>query len=125
MAPGILRRRSSCGSSGRPRYLLAWPLGFFGEELIELSDEEIIAAVTEELRKASPADADAIESASVVRHPHTYPLYRVGMFEKLLRFQESEGQLAGLYLAGDYTEGGLIEGAAQSGSKAARRVIEK
>jgi oxygen-dependent protoporphyrinogen oxidase len=111
--------------ASRPHYLLAWSLGFFGEELIELSDEEIVAAVTEELRKASPADANAIESASVVRHPHTYPLYRVGMFEKLLRFQRSEGRPAGLYFAGDYTEGGLIEGAAQSGYKAARRVIEE
>jgi len=110
--------------ASRPHYLLAWPLGSFGEGLIELSDEEIIAAVTEELRKASPADAEAIESASVVRHPHTYPLYRVGMFAKLLRFQESEGRPAGLYFAGDYTEGGLIEGAARSGLEAARRVIE-
>jgi protoporphyrinogen oxidase len=107
----------------RPRYLLAWPMGSFGEELIELSDEEIIGAVTEELRKASPADAESIESASVVRHRHTYPQYEQGMFEKLLRFKASEGRPAGLYLAGDYTEGGLIEGAAQSGYKAARRLI--
>jgi oxygen-dependent protoporphyrinogen oxidase len=111
--------------ASRPHYLLAWPLGSFGEGLIELSDEEIIAAVTEELREASPADADAIESACVVRHPHTYPQYRVGMFEKLVCFQKSEGRPPGLYFAGDYTEGGLIEGAAQSGYKAARRVMEK
>jgi oxygen-dependent protoporphyrinogen oxidase len=107
----------------RPRYLLAWPMGFFGEELIELSDEKIIDAVTEELRKTSPADAESIESASVVRHLHTYPQYKQGMFERLLRFRASEGWPAGLYLAGDYTEGGLIEGAAQSGYKAAQRLI--
>jgi oxygen-dependent protoporphyrinogen oxidase len=107
----------------RPRFLLAWPMGSFGEELIELPDEEIIDAVTEELRKASPADAESIESASVVKHRHTYPQYQQGMFGKLLRFKASEGSPAGLYLAGDYTEGGLIEGAAQSGYKAARRLI--
>jgi predicted NAD/FAD-dependent oxidoreductase len=45
------------------------------------------------------------------------------MFEKLLRFKMMEGQPGGLYLAGDYTEGGLIEGAAQSGYKAAQRLI--
>jgi oxygen-dependent protoporphyrinogen oxidase len=107
----------------RARYLLAWPMGSFGEELIELSDEEIIDAVTEELRDTSPADAESIESASVVRHLHTYPQYKQEMFERLLRFKASEGWPAGLYLAGDYTEGGLIEGAAQSGYKAARRLI--
>jgi protoporphyrinogen oxidase len=79
--------------------------------------------VTEELRKASPADAESIESASVVKHRHTYPQYQQGMFGKLLRFKASEGSPAGLCLAGDYTEGGLIEGAAQSGYKAARRLI--
>jgi oxygen-dependent protoporphyrinogen oxidase len=108
----------------KPRYLLAWPLGSFGRELIELSDEAIIEAVAEELRRASPADADSIESASVFRHRHTYPQYKVGTFEKLLRFKASEGRPAGLYFAGDYTEGGLIEGAAHSGYKAAQRVTE-
>jgi oxygen-dependent protoporphyrinogen oxidase len=111
--------------ASQPRYLLAWSLGRFGEELIELPDDEIVEAVTAELRKASPADADAIEGASVVRHPHTFPQYRVGMFEKLLRFKASEGRPAGLYFAGDYTEGGMIEGAARSGQKAAQRVIAR
>jgi oxygen-dependent protoporphyrinogen oxidase len=109
----------------KPHYLLAWSLGSFGQELIELSDERVIAAVTEELRRASPADADSVESASVVRHPYTYPQYRVGMFTKLFRFKASEGRPAGLYFAGDYTEGGLIEGAAQSGYKAAHRLMAK
>jgi protoporphyrinogen oxidase len=109
--------------AGKPGYVLAWPMGSFGEQLIELPDEQIVDAVTEELRKACPADADSIDSASVVKHHHTYPQYKVGMFEKLLRFKESEGRPAGLYFAGDYTEGGLIEGAVQSGYKVAQRVI--
>jgi predicted NAD/FAD-dependent oxidoreductase len=45
------------------------------------------------------------------------------MFEKLLRFNQSEGFQKGLYLIGDYTEGGLVEGAALSGRKAAGRII--
>ena len=98
-------------------------MGTFGEELIDLSDEKIFEAVANELRKASPADAGLMKPVSVVRHMHTYPQYKVGMFEKLLRFKASEGQPSGLYFAGDYTQGGLIEGAAQSGYKAAQRVI--
>ncbi len=49
--------------------------------------------------------------------------YWAGMFERLLRFKGSEGSPRGLYFAGDYTEGGLIEGAARSGHKAAQRVM--
>jgi oxygen-dependent protoporphyrinogen oxidase len=109
----------------RSRYLLAWPLGSLGEELIDLPDETVIDAVSAELRRASPSDAEGIESCSVVRHLHTYPQYRVGMFEKLLRFKGSEGSPTGLYFAGDYAEGGLIEGAAQSGYKAAQRVMAR
>jgi len=107
----------------KPSYLLAWPYGTLGEELIDLPDDKIIEVVTEELRKASPADADSMKSASVIRHLHTFPQFKVGMFGKLLDFKRSEGNPPGLYLAGDYTEGGLIEGAAQSGYKAAQRVI--
>lgn len=114
-----MKHQGACGS----RYLLAWPLGSLGEELIDVPDEKVIEAVSGELRKASPADAEGIESCSVIRHPHTYPQYRVGMFEKLLQFKGSEGSPTGLYFAGDYAEGGLIEGAAQSGYKAAQRVM--
>jgi protoporphyrinogen oxidase len=96
----------------------------FGKELLEVSDEKIIEAVTGELRKARPDDADSMESASVLcRYEYLFPQYKVGMFEKLLRFKMMEAQPGGLYLAGDYTEGGLIEGAAQSGYKAAQRLI--
>ena len=110
-------------NASRPQYALAWLMGAFGEELIDLSDERIIQAVSGELRKVSPIDIDSVTSASVIRHLHTYPQYKMGMFERLLHFKASEGRPAGLYFAGDYTEGGLIEGAAQSGHKAARRLI--
>ena len=120
-----VRPHMKYAGASKSRYVLAWPLGSFGEEIIGLSDPEIISAVAEELRKASPGDAASVESTSVVRHPHRYPQYRVGMFGKLLSFKASEGRPAGLYFAGDYTEGGLIEGAAQSGYKVAQRVIEK
>lgn len=108
-----------------PYYLQAWPMGDFGDELIDLPDEKIIEAVTADLRRARPEDVDSIESAFIIRHLHQYPQYKVGMLEKLLRFKETEGNPSGLYFAGDYTEGGLIEGAAQSGYNAAQRVIEE
>ena len=104
------------------RYLLAWPLGALGEELIDQSEAAVMQTVTAELRRAMPAEAASLEPVSVVRHPHTYPQYRLGMFDKLLRFKATEGQPKGLYFAGDYTDGGLIEGAAQSGYKAAQRL---
>ena len=83
----------------------------------------MIDVVSDELRRVNPAYVEGIESASVVRHLHTYPQYRVGMFDRLLRFKGSEGSPTGLYFAGDYTEGGLIEGAARSGHQAAERVM--
>jgi len=109
--------------AGKSRYLMAWPYGEMGEELIDLSDEKIIDMVTHELRNADAIGADSIKPLSVFRHLHTFPKYEMGMFQKLLDFKTSEGRPAGLYLAGDYTEGGLIEGAALSGCKAARRLI--
>jgi len=108
-----------------PNYLQAWPMSDFGDELIDLPDERIIEAVTKDLRKARPEDVDSIESAFVVRHLHQYPQYKVGMLQKLLRFKDTEGNPSGLYFAGDYTEGGLIEGAALSGYKAAQRIVNE
>ncbi|MBI5116115.1 FAD-dependent oxidoreductase [Candidatus Poribacteria bacterium] len=107
----------------KANYLLAWSMGSFGEELLDLPDEGIAEAVAAELRKAIPADADSLKPVSIVRHHHTFPQFKVGMFEKLLHFRVSEGQPAGLYFAGDYMEGGIIEGAVQSGYKAAQRLI--
>jgi oxygen-dependent protoporphyrinogen oxidase len=107
----------------KPLYLLAWPLGALGEELIDLSDAAVMENVTAELRRAMPVEVASLEPVSVVRHAHTYPQYRLGMFEKLLRFNATEGKPKGLYFAGDYTDGGLIEGAAQSGYKAAQRLM--
>ena len=109
--------------ASRARYLLAWPLGTLGEELIDLSEATVVQTVTAELRRAMPVEAASLEPVSVVRHPHTYPQYRLGMFEKLLRFKASEGKPKGLYFAGDYADGGLIEGAAQSGYQAAQRLM--
>ena len=109
--------------ASRPRHSLAWLMGSFGKEMIDLSDEKIIEAVTEEFRKAGPVDVDSVKSASVVRHLHTYPKYKVEMFEKLLHFKASEDRPAGLFFAGDHMAGGLIEGAARSGYKAARKLI--
>jgi len=94
-----------------------------GEELIDLSEATVVQTVTAELRRAMPVEAASLEPVSVVRHPHTYPQYRLGMFEKLLRFKASEGKPKGLYFAGDYADGGLIEGAAQSGYQAAQRLM--
>jgi oxygen-dependent protoporphyrinogen oxidase len=107
----------------QPRYLLAWPLGTFGEELIDLPEAAIMQAVTADLRRALPAEAASLQPVSVFKHLHTYPQYRVGAFEKLLRFKATEGKPQGLYFAGDYTDGGLIEGAAQSGYKAVQRLM--
>jgi protoporphyrinogen oxidase len=105
-----------------PRFLQVWPMGDFGKELLELSDEEIAEAVLQELDGSAAFDATAMKLAEVVRYPHTFPQYRVGAFRKVLRFKAREGRPSGLFLAGDYTEGGLIEGAARSGFNAAERV---
>ena len=107
----------------RHRYLQAWPLGSLGEELVDLSDEKIIDIVVGELTKIIPDTVGSLKALSVNRYPHTFPQFKVGMLNRLARFKDSERHSPGLYFAGDYTEGGLIEGAAQSGYKAARRIL--
>jgi oxygen-dependent protoporphyrinogen oxidase len=106
-----------------PHYLQVWPLGSFGEELLERSDAEIGDAVVQELGKTGVVDVASAKQAAVIRYPHTYPQYRVGMFGRTLRFKASEGRPPGLVLAGDYTECGMIEGAVRSGENAAARVL--
>lgn len=107
----------------RPLYLQAWLLGPWGEELIDLPDDEILDAISTALRRIDSVNMDSAKLISIERYPNTYPQFRAGMFEKLLRFKAAEGFPGNLYFAGDYTEGGLIEGAAQSGYKAARKLI--
>jgi oxygen-dependent protoporphyrinogen oxidase len=106
-----------------PRFLQVWPMGDFGKELLELTDEEIGGAVLQELDRSASVDATGMKLARVVRYPHMFPQYRVEAFRKVLRFKASEGRPLGLYLAGDYTEGGMIEGAVRSGHNAAARVV--
>ena len=99
-------------------------MGAFGEELLGRTDEEISDAVIQELRGVACLPVSALKPAAVIRYPHTFPQYRVGMFGKVLGFQASEGRPRGLYLAGDSMEGGLIEGAVRSGERAAERAAE-
>lgn len=108
-----------------PNYIQAWPMGDFGDDLVGLPDEKIIEAVTEDLRKWRPKDIESIESAFVTWHLNQFPQFKMGMFEKLLKFLNTEGSPSGLYFAGDYTEGGLIEGAVVSGCKTAHKIINK
>jgi oxygen-dependent protoporphyrinogen oxidase len=109
--------------ASEPRFLQVWPMGDFGKELLELNDEEIGEALLQELDRSASFDAAAMKLAEVIRYPHMFPQYRVGAFRKVLRFKASEGWPLGLYLAGGYTEGGLIEGAVRSGYNAATRVV--
>ena len=106
-----------------PRYLQVWPMGSFGEELLERTDAEIGNVVVQELRKTDVLHFSAAKQVAVIRYPHTYPQYHVGMFGRTLRFKASEGRPPGLVLAGDYTECGLIEGAVRSGETAAARIL--
>jgi oxygen-dependent protoporphyrinogen oxidase len=107
-----------------PSYLQAYTVHEeFAEDLIECPDDEIIDLITKDLHKIMPEMMKSVESAFVTRHQNQFPRYRVGTLEKLQKFMNSEGTPAGLYFAGDYTEGGLIEGAALSGYKAAQKII--
>jgi oxygen-dependent protoporphyrinogen oxidase len=120
---GVTFPHNKYKKAAAPRYIQAWPVGGFGEEMLELPDDKIIEIITSEIEKADASYTASIVSAQVYRHENMYPQYHIGMFEKLLRFNQSEGFQKGLYLIGDYTEGGLVEGAALSGRKAAGRII--
>jgi 15-cis-phytoene desaturase len=94
------------------------------EPYIDMSKDEILAAVVEDLKRQGVDVAGRVKNAAVVRHPSEFYLLEPGS-EQLRPGQRTS--VPGLALAGDYTKQTLIcsmEGAVISGRLAAEALIK-
>ena len=107
-----------CASDGRLSTFLT-PT----EPFIDMSDEEVVAAVVADLARQGIDLAGRIKTSVVVRHPSEFYLLSPGSEALRPRQQTS---VPGLALAGDYTKQPFIcsmEGAVRSGRIAAESLI--
>jgi 15-cis-phytoene desaturase len=93
------------------------------EPFIEMTDEEVVAAVTKDLGRQGVDVAGRVKNSVVVKHPSEFYLLEPGS-EELRPTQRTS--IPGLSLAGDYTKQPYIcsmEGAVVSGRLAAEAVV--
>ncbi|MBI4831506.1 MAG: FAD-dependent oxidoreductase [Candidatus Lindowbacteria bacterium] len=101
--------------------LQTWFAGEAGYQLVDESDEKIIALAKKEMNRVIPSFESEIESVEVVRHHTGMPRYQVGAYGALRDFLESIRRIKGLHLVGDYYGHSTLETVVRS----ARRATEK
>jgi len=97
-----------------------WFVGDAGEQLVDETDETILALAREEMKRVMPTFDEEIESVEVVRHHTGMSRYRVGIYSRLRDFLKGMSRFKGLHLVGDYYGHSTIETVIRS----ARRMIE-
>jgi protoporphyrinogen oxidase len=98
--------------------LQVWFAGEAGTQLVDESDEDILAVAREEMTRVIPNLAEEVESVEVVRHHTGMPRYRVGIYPRLRRFIESVSRIDGLHLVGDWYGHSTIETVVRSARRA-------
>jgi protoporphyrinogen oxidase len=90
-------------------------------KLMQMTDEEILAAVRADLERVLPGAGAKIIASRVERFPYAFPVMTLGAHKRLMRLHAiTAGRLL---LAGDYMVYPTFEGAAKSGYLAARKAI--
>jgi protoporphyrinogen/coproporphyrinogen III oxidase len=104
------------------RALLRCFIGGAGnDQVLQLSDEEILRTVREELRQIVGITADP-QFTRIYRWERAMAQYGVGHLERLQRIEDHLAQLPGLALAGNGYRGIGVPDCVRSGSEAAHRV---
>jgi oxygen-dependent protoporphyrinogen oxidase len=88
-------------------------------DLAHASDEEVIAALRQELSKLPMRGLDTIEGYAVHRWPALVPQFYPGYHRSLARFLSRAERSPRLFFAGDYLIGPYTEAALTSGLRAA------
>ncbi|MGH9357703.1 MAG: protoporphyrinogen oxidase, partial [Terriglobia bacterium] len=96
--------------------------GSRNSEVIRWSDEEVIAAVTSDLRAALGLSKQP-EFYRIFRWPHALPQYLVGHEQRVQAIQEKVKTLPGLFLAGNAYAGLGIPDCIRSGQAAAANAL--
>jgi oxygen-dependent protoporphyrinogen oxidase len=108
--------------SGRS-ILQIWFTGEAGTQLVNESDQEILALAREEMTRILPDFDQAVESVEVVRHHTGMPRYRVGIYPKLRTFLKDISRIHGLHLVGDYYGHSTIETVVRSAHRATQGLL--
>jgi protoporphyrinogen oxidase len=94
------------------------PSSYQERELIDLSDEEILERVFQDLEKVFPGVQDKVIGHDLQRFPYAYPVMTPGAYERLTRLHRiNQGSVL---LAGDYMIYPTFEAAAESGQLVSR-----
>ena len=97
------------------------PDSYSNPKLMQMTDEEILAAVRADLERVLPGAAAKIVESRVERFPYAFPVMTLGAYKRLMRLHALNA--GRLLLAGDYMVYPTFEGAASSGYLAARKAI--
>jgi oxygen-dependent protoporphyrinogen oxidase len=105
--------------SAPPECVQCYLLGPLGAQIVDEDDDTVIQRVARDVERIFPGVSDSTEWVRVDRYRHGFPHFGPGAYGRALEFRESVRSIQGLAIAGDFTEGGLMEGAALSGKRAA------
>jgi protoporphyrinogen oxidase len=75
--------------------------------------------VAQDLERIFPGISGDVDWVRVDRYQRGHPHFAPGAFGRALEFRESVRSIHGLAVAGDFMDGGWLEGAALSGKRAA------
>lgn len=99
-----------------------------GSDLVGETDSVVAARLIHDLQKLLPAPQPGKVrplSPHIYRWREALPILDVGFFKRLKEFQSGNIESGRLVFCGDYLGGAFIEGAVNSGIKAARRLLSR
>jgi oxygen-dependent protoporphyrinogen oxidase len=103
--------------SGRS-ILQVWFAGKAGTQLVDESDEDILALARREMTRVLPDFDEQVASVEVIRHHTGMPRYLVGTYPLVRGFLEGISRVDGLHLVGDYFGHSTIETVVRSARRA-------
>jgi protoporphyrinogen/coproporphyrinogen III oxidase len=133
VVPIAERRKIIAGSFSSLKYENRAPAGFIStraflggvlqNEMLQLADDDLIAAAREEFRALLNVTADP-RFAAVRRWPHSMPQYVVGHLARVTEIERVAAQIPGFELAGAGYRGVGIPDCIRSGEHAAEKILD-